>query len=72
MGGLGRLWVAKNASKNDAKNKSEKHEKKRDASDATYASFSPWGRGGPYKIPAGSGPRDKEWKQCSKRPDKTL
>ena len=72
LGGLGRLWVAKNASKNDAKHNSEKTWKKGMQVYAGHIRFSHWGEGVPYKIPAGSGPRDKEWKQCSKRPDKTL
>ena len=50
----------------------KKHEKKEMQVMRAIRDFPPGGRGVPYKIPAGSGPRDKEWKQCSKRPDKTL
>jgi len=53
---LGGPRVTQNASKNDAKNHQKKQWKNRDARHARHARFFGWGRGVPYKIPAGSRP----------------
>ena len=59
MGRLGEPQLAKKALKNDAKNTSKKNMKKKGREcTLVYAEICTWEGGVPYKIPAGSGPRD--------------